>query len=318
MYPQDNVLLTGGTGFFGLALLRYVATLGKAAPHLTVLSRDPARFASLYPKLAAQARWLQGDIMQVQALPRGERFSHVIHAAADSTQGPKLSPLERYDQIVSGTRQMLDYALACGARRFLLTSSGGVYGRLPTGMVAVPETYHGMPDPLDPQQAYGVGKRAAEHLCALYSDRIDVVIARCFAFVGQDLPLNVHFAIGNFIRDALWAEQIKVKGNGKPLRSYLDQYDLAHWLFTIMTHAQAGSAYNVGSDRPISMSQLAHLVRDLVSPEKSVQIVGLDDGAEERDLYIPNINKASLNLGLTVTRNLEDAIRITASNAKQI
>ena len=168
-------------------------------------------------------------------------FTHVLHAAADSTLGPQRSPLQRYDQIVDGTRNLLDFAVACGVQRFLLTSSGGVYGPQPEDMAKIPEDWLGMPDPLNPANAYGVGKRAAEHLCALYhaTHGIDTVIARCFAFVGEDLPLDVHFAIGNFIRDALWAEEIIVGGDGTPLRSYLDQRDLAQWLFDLASRWQA-------------------------------------------------------------------------------
>lgn len=308
----EHLLLTGGTGFFGLALLRHWQRLGASAPRLTVLSRDPARFAACYPELAAVATWVKGDVQVPQSLPRGQRFSHVLHAAADSTLGPQLSPLQRYDQIVSGTRHLLDLALDTGVQRFLLTSSGGVYGRQPQALEALPETYCGMPDPLDPQQTYGVAKRCAEHLCALHADRLEVVVARCFAFLGQDLPLDVHFAIGNFIRDALWGDDIVVRGDGTPMRSYLDQRDLADWLLTLLTQGRAGEAYNVGSDEVIDLAALAHRVRDLLAPGKPVRVLGQASQDGPRHRYLPDIGKARA-LGLQVRIALDPAILDTAA-----
>ena len=125
---------------------------------------------------------------------------------------------------------------------------GGVYGAQPTDLDIIPETYHGMPDPLHAANAYGVAKRQAEHLCALYADRfgIEPVIARCFAFVGEDLPLDVHFAIGNFIRDALFRDEITVNGDGSPIRSTWTRLELARWLLVMLRHGEAGRAYNVG------------------------------------------------------------------------
>jgi UDP-glucuronate decarboxylase len=313
-----NILLTGGTGFFGRALLQHwVAneSAGQPAPNVTLLSRDPTAFASRYPALANQS-WLRlvvGDVCDPSGLPRDTAFTHILHAATDSTLGPQMAPLQRYDQIVNGTRNMLDLAVACGAERFLLTSSGAVYGEQPFDLEKIPEDWNGLPDPLRPANAYGVAKRAAEHLCALYGQAhgLHTVVARCFAFVGPDLPLDVHFAIGNFIRDAVWRDSITIGGDGTPMRSYLDQRDLAHWLSSLLTRGQSGQAYNVGSDEAISMAELAYLVRDTLAPSKAVHILGALGQRQQRNIYIPDITKARNELQLGVRVTLQDAIAHT-------
>lgn len=317
MNSSAHILITGGTGFFGRALLCYwCATFksGVPTPFVTILSRSPTDFIDRYPQFS-NLPWLRfqvGDICRPDALPKGNSFTHILHAAADSTLGPELSPLQRFTQIVDGTRNMLEYAVAAGGvGRFLLTSSGGVYGPQPPNMERIPEDYYGIPDPLNPANAYSVAKRAAEHLCALYQDayNLEVVIARCFAFVGQDLPLDVHFAIGNFIRDALHADSIQISGDGTPLRTYLDQEDLAHWLMTLLARGRPGEAYNVGSDEIVSIAELAHLVRDLLAPGKPVVIRGQPSTQQGRNRYVPDIRKAREKLGLTVRIPLAEAIR---------
>jgi len=324
MSAATHLLLTGGTGFFGRALLRFwlaQSDAGKQTPLVTIITRSPSAFISLYPEFA-ELPWLRlhcGNISEPKTLPHGESFTHILHAAADSTLGPQLTPLQRYDQIVNGTRNLLDLAVACGARRFLLTSSGAVYGTQPAQLAQLPEDWHGGPDPLNPANAYGVAKRAAEHLCALYGQScgLHTVIARCFAFVGPDLPLDVHFAIGNFIRDALWRDQITVASTGTAVRSYLDQQDLAHWLLTILERGQAGQAYNVGSDQAVSIAELAYMVRDIIAPGKQVCISNATSANSGRNTYVPSIQKAKEKLGLKVGVGLKDAIQSTASTVKQ-
>ncbi|CRI56023.1 NAD-dependent epimerase/dehydratase family protein [Pseudomonas sp. CCOS 191] len=317
-----NVLLTGGTGFFGRALLRHwqvCADAGAQVPRVTVLSRMPYAFLERYPEFAGQP-WLclhEGDILVPDSLPVSRNFTHVLHAAADSTAGPALDPLERYLQIVDGTRHLLDYAVANRIPRFLLTSSGGVYGPQPQGMGSIVESYNGMPDPLEPGHAYSVAKRCAEHLCALYGHRhgLEVVIARCFAFVGRDLPLDVHFAIGNFIRDALGSPIIAVNGDGTPVRTYMDQRDLAHWLEVLLSSGKPGHAYNVGSDEVITIGELARLVRDTLAPGKLVRIAQSEEAPGSfRNRYVPAISKARDELGLSLRYNLARSIRDAAEH----
>ncbi len=317
-----QLLLTGGTGFFGKALLRHLIELesqGTVPPTIKLLTRYPAAFSRGYPELVARP-WLElieGDVLVPSLLPRTGSFTHILHGATDSTLGLQLSPLQRFDQIVNGTRNLLDLAIATGAVRFMLTSSGGVYGPAPPGCDRFTEDYLGTADPLNPGNAYSVGKRASEHLCALYQEQhgLQTVIARCFAFVGRDLPLDAHFAIGNFIRDALWRPEIVVGGNGSPVRSYMDQRDLARWLLVLLERGPGGEAFNVGSDEGHSVRDIAYLVRDLLAPGKPVRIVGASNDNNPRNVYVPSIDKTRAALGLALRHSLSEAIVETAAHA---
>lgn len=320
-----SILLTGGTGFFGRALLRHWADdveHSSSGFRAVVLTRNPQGFLARYPEFG-RLPWLTlalGDVERPETLPWDCSFTHVIHAAADSTTGPRLSPLERFEQILDGTRNLLEFAARKGIRRFLFTSSGAVYGPGTGGRSGPREDCLGMPDPLSPASAYGVAKRAAEHLCAIYADShgIESVIARCFAFAGRDLPLDAHFAIGNFVRDALLRDEIVVGGDGSPLRSYLDQRDLARWLLALLERGAPVRAYNVGSDESISVGDLAHLVRDLVSPLKPVRILGNRDRYKSIDVYVPDITRARIELGLEVEIDLRRAIIDMARSFEEV
>ena len=84
--------------------------------------------------------------------------------------GPSLTPLQRFNQIVDGTRNILDLSVVTGATRFLLTSSGGIYGPQPADLPAIPKDWSGSAAMDVAATAYSHAKRAAEHLCALYRD----------------------------------------------------------------------------------------------------------------------------------------------------
>ncbi|MBC5763632.1 NAD-dependent epimerase/dehydratase family protein [Ramlibacter albus] len=311
---MKRVLLTGATGFFGRALLRHWAASSEP-PQVIGLSRDPQRFFLRYPEFR-ELEWLElagGDIVDMPKLRALPAFDAVIHAATDSTLGPKRPRLALHDEIVGGTRNVLDLAVERGVKRMLLTSSGMVYGRLPASP-AVPEDWAGAPDPLEPANVYACAKRAAEHLCMLYGAQhvLEVVVARCFAFVGEDLPLDVHYAAGNFIRDALTADAIRIGGDGRSVRSYMDQRDLAHWLLTLLEKGRAGRAYNVGSGRAVTIAELAQAIVNAIAPGKPVHILGAGSPTPPT-YYVPDVSRARDELGLTVTIELEQAVRDTAA-----
>jgi dTDP-glucose 4,6-dehydratase len=256
----------------------------------------------------------QGEMDRFQ-FPTGA-FTHVIHAATENypaTVGPEC--LAVFDRNIQGTRRVLDFACSCGVRRFLLTSSGAVYGRQPSDLPCVPEEYAGGPDPLDVHLGYGQGKRVSEYLCALYaaSHDLEIAIARCFAFVGPYLPLDSNFAIGNFLRDALAGGPIKIQGDGSPRRSYLYAADLAIWLWTILLRGTPCRAYNVGSDVEVSIAELAKKVVAVVNPQAEVHIALPCDPNRPVARYVPAIRRVREELGLDVFVALDDAIARTAA-----
>jgi len=316
-----RVFLSGGTGFFGKALLRLWASPEYAAlkpARAYIISRDPSRFLRQCPEFEAFTwiEWLTADLATLDAsgvvelAARLDDVTHVLHAATDSTNGPALGYQTQFDQILQGTRTMLALARRLGKPRFLITSSGGVYGDAPAGMTHISEDYLGLPDPLEAKNAYSLAKRASEHLCALASHEhgLPTIVCRPFAFSGPDLPLDVHFAIGNFVRDALFAETITVNGDGSPMRSYLDQEDLAEWLLRLLIDGEPGQAYNIGSDVAISIYDLAHLVRDLIAPGKPVEVRAQYDGVTPRKFYVPDTRKIRSALGLRQRISLEESI----------
>lgn len=312
-----RVFLTGGTGFFGSWLLESFLhaseTLALNAG-MTVLSRDPAKFLSSRPHLSNREglAFQSGDVRSFD-FPEGT-FEYVIHGAteviASATEGDSLRMI---DTCIQGTRRVLDFAVGANCRKLLVTSSGAVYGRQPDHFTHLPETYQGAPDPTHPASAYGEGKRVSELLCSAYSriHGVECKIARCFAFVGPQLPLDTHFAIGNFIRDALAGSEIHVKGDGSPERSYLYASDLAIWLWTLLFIGESNVAYNVGSSDAMSVGEVAERIARAFDKDIKINIAKAPVAGQQVSRYVPNTTLASQKLGLMQRVNFDEAIERT-------
>lgn len=317
-----RIFITGGTGFFGRWLLESFAHANDALQlhsQALVLTRNRNSFQMRAPHLATHPaiRFHDGDVRDFD-FPDGT-FSHVIHAATEANARLNAeNPLLMFETIVTGTWRVLDFAMRSGARKFLLASSGAVYGRQPSSLTQIPEDYRGAPDPLDPRSAYGEGKRAAELLCTLYAARhgLETRIARCFAFVGPFLPVDRHYAVGNFIQDALNGGPVVVLGDGSARRSYLYASDLVVWLWTILFRGPAGAVYNVGSDYDLTIRELAMIVAGCAGGTP-VKICGIKDARSEPERYVPDVSRARTSLGLELTTDLQNAVSRTMQHIRE-
>ncbi len=316
----QRIFITGGTGFFGCWLLEsfaYINRVEQLDAQATVLTRNPAAFTAKCPHLAADPAItrVDGDVRSF-AFPDGD-YAYVIHAATESSakNGKAATPLETLATILDGTERTLEFAATHGTQKFLLTSSGAVYGRQPREITPIPEDYTGGLDALDASSAYAEGKRVSEQMCSLYAAKtgMECKVARCFAFVGPHLPLDAHFAIGNFIRDAMRGGPIQISGDGSPLRSYLYAADLVAWLWTILFSAPSLQVFNVGSEHAISIRDLAHAVVAALDVDVEVMVAKQPDPDTPLLQYVPSTQRAEQELNLKPLVDLHESIRRTAA-----
>lgn len=318
-----RLLLTGGTGFIGTWLLETIASLNEQRGpgcHVFVPTRDRDAFARKAPHLASRGdiTFLPGDVRTFE--PPSSRCDYIIHAAASASPAAKAGhSVEVGETIVEGTRRVLDLARRWQVEGMLLLSSGAVYGTQPPDLERVPEEYTGGPD-LDVAYAtYAEGKRYAEVLSVAYHQawQVNVTIARPFTFVAPYQDLNAGFAATDFIRDGLRGKAITIKGDGTTLRSYSGAEDMLRMLWSVLLRGRPGRAYNVGSDEPLSIVELAReVVRALERPVE-IEVLQQARPGQLPARYVPAIERLKTELGLRPSVPLNTALRQAVEWAAQ-
>jgi dTDP-glucose 4,6-dehydratase len=313
----SRIFITGGTGFIGcwlLETLRRANRHGGFAIEATILTRSSANFKAKAPHLFEDPlfNFVEGNILSLDSI-EGE-YPFVIHAATDaSAHLIKIDPLKMFTTVINGTEHALEFALKKNAKRVLYLSSGAVYGQQPWDMLHVSEEFFGGPNCVDPRSTYAEAKRAAEMLCAIYKKQhgMQIGIARIFALLGPYLSLDIHFAAGNFIRDAMSGKKVVVVGDGMPCRSYLYPTDLTVWLWHLLTDAESCKPYNLGSEESISIADLAKKVSNLIGSGE-YEILGQEDPGWHPGRYVPDTRLIVRDFALPQTVDLGAAITRTA------
>lgn len=260
----SRILLTGGTGFVGKWLLQTARDAQAASlNHIEVVI--PTRSVSAEHVQSAlqidcpNVSFIAGNFLEDE-IDFG-KVDMIIHAATPASA--KLNaenPSEMLRLNIAAMESVL--RLANENTPLLFTSSGAVYGTQPESMTHIPEGTIVPNPPKDQLNAYAQGKQSAEQMCrdAGADGRCKPIIARLFAFGGEYLPRDTHFAIGNFVQNALDRKPIVVNGDGQARRSYLYGADMATWLWSALAHGGNGEALHIGSERSISILELAQCV----------------------------------------------------------
>ena len=303
---KQKLLLTGGTGFFGKSIIKFLINFSKTHKvnlDLTILSRSASKFYENHKLYKYD--WidvLDDDINDIKS-DLG-KYTHILHAATPSHNIENITPKQRYNFIINSTEQILNQLTP--SQSILFVSSGDVYKSF--NAVNSEESSLNHSKDID-SFSYSLGKIKSETILANHcsSLNISLKIARCFAFVGEFLPLDAHFAIGNFIDNCIKDEDIIINGDGKSIRSYMYQDDLAYWLIYLLLTQAKDTIYNVGSPEEISIIELAKKIKNLTQSNCEIKIKNIKQ-VGNRDYYVPDIKRAADDLNLIAWTSLDDAI----------
>jgi len=315
---NTSILITGGSGFFGKWFIESIAFANinfSLNISLTLITRDKSKFLLNNPKFICFnfLTIVEGNILKKQNI-KGD-FDYLLHMATTTAHETFNGELDesKVKTLEVGTENIIDFAIKNKIPKLLFTSSGVIYGQ--SDKMHLMEQDFVKPPIVNKGTGLAQGKILAETIITnrCRSHNINYKIARCFSFVGPYLPLDIHYAIGNFINDALQNRPIVLRSEGKSVRSYLYIADTIIWLLKLLVCDEEG-VFNVGSERQITIYDLAHKVRDMISPSSDVVIVheDLTEGNFTRDIYVPSVSKIKSSLGVEEWTSLEDSILKTA------
>lgn len=315
LYEKKSIFLVGCTAFMGKWIIDALLWLNEhyaLQMNLTVLTRNRNKFLSEMPHLQSHTcvRFLDGGIMDfdADALPPFELAINGLNLQNDGTSSWAARHMTAAAQ---GTERLYRLAAERGCTSILMTSSGAVYGSGPMGRASDGRLYEegASSNPFSEPRVYGETKRFLELYTSALGEQyhIATVVARCFAFSGAHITLNIN-ALGSFVADVLAGRNIVIKGDGTPVRSFLYGADMAVWLLALLVAGRHATPYNVGSRRGVNLKQLAKTVLHCAGLNKDVLVEGKPLRGNAPACYVPDISRIEQELGLSEGYSLEDGL----------
>ena len=300
-----RIVVSGAAGFIGSHLCERLLADGHTVVALdNLLTGDRRNLLHL----AAEPRFQFNERDITQPFSMDGPMDCVVNLASPASPKDYLEyPIETLEVGAAGTRNMLQLALANGAR-FLLSSTSECYGD-PEIHPQV-ETYWGHVNPVGPRSCYDESKRFAEALTMAYHRKhgLRTNIARIFNTYGPRMKLNDGRVVPAFLDAALRGEPITVFGNGKQTRSFCYVSDLVDGLCRLMLSDERYPV-NLGNPSEMTILEFAEYIREITGSGSPIEFRTLpeDDPKQRR----PDIAKARELLGWEPCVGLEAGLRMT-------
>ncbi|MCP3903393.1 MAG: dTDP-glucose 4,6-dehydratase [Planctomycetes bacterium] len=271
---STSVLVTGGAGFIGSNLVRYI---GRHRPDWNIVNYDALTHAGNLGNLgtvAGRYTFVHGDVRDRETLRRALRgCTHVVHLAAETlVDRPLADDAPFITTNVHGTQTLLD---ACREtptiERIVIGSTGRVYGPLPIDATRERSTER---SPLRPSGPYAESKAAADSQALAHHRTFDtpVMIARSSTSFGPcQYPEET---IPRFVTNLLDGWQVPLHGDGRGVRDWIHVIDNCEALLAVLERGEPGEVYNIGADNEHSLLELTHeILRLMDKPESMIRNV---------------------------------------------
>lgn len=314
---RSRVLVTGGAGFIGSHL---IDTLVSVDADVTVIDNLSTGSRTNLDTHRDAITLIDKPLRHGLGTLGGQRFDRVYHlAAAVGVDLVLRDPIGAIRANVMETDALLEFALGAGSPPTLVASSSEVYGKPGASVFSEEDDVLYGPTSVT-RWSYAYTKAIDEHLALAYHAQhgLPVVVARFFNTVGPRQTGRYGMVLPRFVESALRGEPLRVFGDGKQTRCFCDVRDVVGVLPRMLDDPGAhGRVFNVGSDDPISIHDLAQLVIRTLGSASSVELVEYDDaypdGFEDLRHRKPDLSRLRTCVGFTPAHALVDTIRDLAA-----
>jgi UDP-glucuronate decarboxylase len=309
---MKRILVTGGAGFIGSHLCRYLLEQGNEVICMdNYFSGQKRNIHPLLPNPRFEA--IQWDVTREYKIIVDEIYNLACPASPIHYQR---FPTETINTNVIGMRNALDLATLTNAK-VLQASTSEVYGDPEEH--PQPEWYWGNVNPIGTRSCYDEGKRCAETMCMDYHRQFgtQIKIARIFNTYGPNMRADDGRVVSNFIIQALQGRPITIYGSGSQTRSFQYIDDLILGLVTLMdTHDTITGPFNIGNPNEFAIDELAETIIALTGTKS--YIVHKELPADDPRQRQPDIGLFKALTGWEPKIQLEEGLRKTIDYFKQL